>query len=336
MPSWNLTPSRSLKREDLVVGRGGPLGGQQWLQLRFVGARPCTAAGPRRGSWSAAGPARRSRCRGPAAGPGPAGTTGAAPCRSAPRSGCRRPNPNCRKPLSVSTRRRPLRRQLSLVSDRLLHRVAPSRTGCGCESANASRISSLVRSAPVCRYSMASSAASCGMRRAADAVGDDPDVEVALVGVGERVVHADVGQSADQDQRRGPQPAQHDLEIGSDETGVAALDDVELVGLAGRSDGSRSVPGWPSTQCTPSVPSSSRPKSMPLGPMHLLEEHHRNAGCRAAASDQLSARSIRSASPGMCGMPTSPTGMSAALLHVDDDQHRVAHDQWLFRHLTSC
>ena len=26
----------------------------------------------------------------------------------------------------------------------------------------------------------------------------------------------------------------------------------------------------------------------------------------------------------------------AALLHVDDDEHRIAHDQWLFRHLTSC
>ena len=29
-------------------------------------------------------------------------------------------------------------------------------------------------------------------------------------------------------------------------------------------------------------------------------------------------------------------GHSAALLHVDDDEHRIAHDEWLFRHLTSC
>ncbi len=69
------------------------------------------------------------------------------------------------------------------------------------------------------------------LRRPADTVGDDAHVVVTLMGVGERVVHAHVGQAADQDQRRRPQSPQHDLEIRSDETGVAPLDDVELIRL---------------------------------------------------------------------------------------------------------
>ena len=68
-------------------------------------------------------------------------------------------------------------------------------------------------------------------RRYSGFIGTDfAHVIVALVRVGECVVHAHVGQAADQNQRRRTQPAQHDLEIRSDETRIAPLHDVKLIG----------------------------------------------------------------------------------------------------------
>lgn len=69
------------------------------------------------------------------------------------------------------------------------------------------------------------------LRRAADAVGDDPDVVVPLMGVGERVVHAHIGQTTDEDQRVGLQTPQHDVELGADEPGVPPLDEVKFTGF---------------------------------------------------------------------------------------------------------
>ena len=67
-------------------------------------------------------------------------------------------------------------------------------------------------------------------RGAADAVGDDAAAVVVLVGVGERVVHADVGQPADEQQRVRAVGLQDELELGGEERRVAALADEVLVG----------------------------------------------------------------------------------------------------------
>ena len=49
------------------------------------------------------------------------------------------------------------------------------------------------------------------------------------MGVGERVVHADIGEATDEDERRRLESAQDDLEFRPDEAGVTPLHDVELV-----------------------------------------------------------------------------------------------------------
>src|SRR5438067_1717915 len=66
----------------------------------------------------------------------------------------------------------------------------------------------------------------------ADAILQHPDVVVALVGVGERVVDADVGQVAGEQERLDPEAPQQDVEVGVDETGVPALLD-EVVARSG-------------------------------------------------------------------------------------------------------
>jgi hypothetical protein len=66
--------------------------------------------------------------------------------------------------------------------------------------------------------------------RAEDAVLQHPDVVVPLVGVGEGVVHADVGQPADQQQGLHVEAPQQDLELGAEEARVAPLGD-EVVAL---------------------------------------------------------------------------------------------------------
>ena len=151
--------------------------------------------------------------------------------------------------------------------------------------------------------------------------------------VGERVVHADVGQTADEDQRRRPQPAQHDLEIRSDETRVAPLDDVKLVRQRPQRRlevGARlafdAVHAFAAVQFTTEV--------NPAGPVHLLEEHHRHAG-GARRRNQFPGPLDTLGMPGHVGNTHLCHGHSAALLDVDDNQHGVAHDEWLCWHLTS-
>ncbi len=53
--------------------------------------------------------------------------------------------------------------------------------------------------------------------RAADAILDDAAVVIALVAVGEGIVHAHIGEAAHEDQRLGLVAAQQDVEIGADE-----------------------------------------------------------------------------------------------------------------------
>ena len=167
-----------------------------------------------------------------------------------------------------------------------------------------------------------------GAAGAADAVGDDPDVEVALMGVGEGVVHADVGQTSDEHQRRGPQTAQHDLELGAEEPGVPTLDDVELVLPRGELQGGAlrtldAVPALGPVELAAEVD--------PAAPVHLLEEDDRHPGGSRGVDQQ----------PG----PAHPLGVARhdldahvgrgqrpALLDVDHDEHRRAHDQRLPRH----
>ena len=147
------------------------------------------------------------------------------------------------------------------------------------------------------------------LRRPADTIGDDADVVVTLVCVGERVVHADVGQAADQDQRRRPQPAQHDLEIRSDETRVAPLDDVELVRPAAAATARGRCPAGPRRSARPRcrrVHGRSPPRWAGAPPGRTPRVHRP----QRAAATSCSARSTRSAWPGMWGIPTSSTGIA--------------------------
>src|SRR6266540_3598235 len=67
--------------------------------------------------------------------------------------------------------------------------------------------------------------------RAKDTVFEHPDVVVPLVSVSEGVVHADVGQSADQQQGMHVEAPQQDLELGAEEARVAPFGN-EVVALA--------------------------------------------------------------------------------------------------------
>jgi hypothetical protein len=58
-------------------------------------------------------------------------------------------------------------------------------------------------------------------------------VVVVLVAVGEGVVDTDVGQAADEDQGRGPQPLEEDFEIRAEEARVPTFGDAVLAILRG-------------------------------------------------------------------------------------------------------
>ncbi len=88
-----------------------------------------------------------------------------------------------------------------------------------------------VRRAPVWRYSMARSGRLVGPDvRPRDAVLDHPAEVVVLMGVDERVVHAHVGVTSDEDQGLGAQALEQDLQLGAEEARVATLADHVVVG----------------------------------------------------------------------------------------------------------
>jgi hypothetical protein len=70
------------------------------------------------------------------------------------------------------------------------------------------------------------------------------------------------------------------------------------------------------------------------GPVYLLKEHDGYTG-RASGGDKLFRPLHAFGVAGHHGNSDILYGHCAALLDVDDDQHGIAHDQWLCWHLTS-
>ncbi len=162
-----------------------------------------------------------------------------------------------------------------------------------------------------------------GQRRAAHRVGGDPHHVVVLVCVGEGVVHADVGEAAEEAQRPRPQAAEQDVEVGAEERRVAAIGHVVLVGLRPQPWMQRGA-GVVLEAVRPLAAVELTPEVDPGARVALLHEDDRDADLARRLDDLdraleplLESRHVRDRT----------VHGGAVLLHVDGQDHRLAHQE---------
>ena len=161
-----------------------------------------------------------------------------------------------------------------------------------------------------------------GPRGPDHAVAHHPHVVVVLMAVREGVVHAHIGQAADEDKGRRVQPLQKYLQIGAEEAGVPALGNAIFAdaGSEGRPQLGPlitldTVDGLVAVELAPEVDS--------IAPVGFLKEDDGDVCRTGGLDDALSPtdhlrRSIHECDARLCGRH------SIAALDVDDDEHRLA------------
>src|SRR6202011_2517727 len=123
-----------------------------------------------------------------------------------------------------------------------------------------------------------------------------------------------------------------DLEIRSDETRVAPLDDVYLAGLRsqrrlelGTGLAFHAVHAFGAVELPTEVDAAAT--------VHFLEEHHGDPRRARRGSQALGALDTRAVARHHRDTRFG-AGQPAAFLHIDDDEHRSAHEQRLCWHQT--